>query len=133
MSPGLREVWTFSTSDSFIVLYSTPVYYFFKKNITAEYIMDGRHKLMEGIVTGIPRGMKKPMIDGIVSGLSYSKHDASVKESLHTVKPSATQFSPGVFGAGRTIEGKGDGKGSSSMKPSREEKMSMRKGMKGMY
>jgi len=99
----------------------------------AEYIMDGRHKLMEGIVSGIPRGMKKPMIDGIVSGLSYSKHDPSVKASLHTVKPSATQFSEGVFGAGRTIEGKGDGKGSSSMKPARGEKMSMRKGMKGMY
>ena len=76
--------------------------------------MDGRHKLMEGIVSGIPRGMKKPMIDGIVSGLSYSKHDPSVKATLHTVKPSATQFSQGVFGAGRTIEGKGDGKGSSS-------------------
>lgn len=95
--------------------------------------MDGRHKLMEGIVTGIPRGTKKPMIDGIVSGLSYSKHDPSVKESLHTVKPSATQFSPGVFGAGRTIEGKGDGSHSSSMKPSREKKTSVRKGTKDMY
>lgn len=73
---------------------------------------DHRHKLMEGITPGIPRGMKKPMIDGIVSGLSYSKHDKSIKESLHAVKPSATQFSAGVFGAGRTIEGKGDGKGS---------------------
>jgi hypothetical protein len=67
---------------------------------------------MAGIVPGIPKGMKKPMIDGIVSGLCNSKHDASVKESLHMVKPSATQFSPGVFGAGRTIEGKGDAKGS---------------------
>ena len=95
--------------------------------------MEGQHKLMEGIVTGIPRGMRKPMIDGIVCGLQGSKHDASVKASLQTVSPSATQFSPGVFGAGRTIEGKGDGKGSSSMKPSREEKTSMRKGSKGMY
>lgn len=75
--------------------------------------MDSRHALMAGIVPGIPKGMKKPMIDGIVSGITNSKHDASVKESLNTVKPSATQFSPGVFGAGRTIEGKGDAKGSS--------------------
>ena len=41
--------------------------------------MEGQHKLMEGIVTGIPRGMRKPMIDGIVCGLQGSKHDASVK------------------------------------------------------
>ena len=75
--------------------------------------MDSRHALMAGIVPGIPKGMKKPMIDGIVSGLCNSKHDASVKASLNTVRPSATQYSEGVFGAGATIEGKGDGKGSS--------------------
>jgi len=73
---------------------------------------------MEGIVPGIPRGMKKPMIDGIVSGIHYGKKDGSVKETLHTVKPSATQFSMGVFGAGRTIEGKGDGKGSGTKRKS---------------
>ena len=62
------------------------------------------------------------MIDGIVSGLSGSKYDASVKATLHTVKPSATQFSPGVFGAGRTIEGKGDAKGSSMSAEPKERK-----------
>lgn len=91
-----------------------------------------RHRLMEGIVPGIPRGMKKPMIDGIVTGVSYGKQDGTVMEQLRTVKPSATQFSAGVFGAGRTIEGKGDGK-AGGMKASRTEKMSMRKDMGGNY
>jgi hypothetical protein len=87
---------------------------------------------MAGIVPGIPKGMKKPMIDGIVSGLSNSKHDASVKATLHTVKPSATQFSAGVFGAGRTSEGKGDAKGSSMSameKPARKGRSSKKEAM----
>jgi hypothetical protein len=57
--------------------------------------------------------MMMPSIDGIVTGIPYPKKmNPNVKSVLEMTKPSATQFSPGVFGAGRTIQGKGDGKGS---------------------
>ena len=77
--------------------------------------MDKRHALMEGITTGIPRGHTKPQIDGIYQGIPETEtKNNSVKSSINSVKPSATQFSVGVFGAGRSIEGKGNGSASSA-------------------
>ena len=68
--------------------------------------MDGRHNTMAGIVTGIPKGHRKPIIDGIYPGIMPKNSEKSVKASLHTVKPSATTFTPGIFGGGSFIEGK---------------------------
>lgn len=67
---------------------------------------DSRHSLMAGIVSGIPKGHRKPMIDGIYPGIMPKNSEKPVKASLHNVKPSATTFAPGVFGGGSFIEGK---------------------------
>ena len=65
---------------------------------------------MDGIVAGIPKKVHRPIADGIISGC---KKDLNPKlmPDLHSVKPSATQSSEGVFGAGRTPQGVGNGKG----------------------
>ena len=68
--------------------------------------MDGRHSLMTGIVSGIPKGQRKPEIDGIYQGVMPKKADKPVTATLKSVKPSATTFTPGVFGGGSFIEGK---------------------------
>jgi len=74
--------------------------------------MESRHTLMAGIVSGIPRHHRMPIIDGIYQGdMGDSKYNSGVKAGLNKVVPSATRFSEGVFGAGRTPEGKGDGSG----------------------
>ena len=87
--------------------------------------MEGRHALMAGIYPGCPRGMMKPSIDGIVGGIPYPKKVSSnVKTVLESVRPSATQFAQGVFGAGRTSQGKGDGKGSMRMAHDSDSSMS---------
>ena len=73
----------------------------------------------------------KPAIDGIVSGIPYPKKmNPNVKSVLEMTKPSATQFSPGVFGAGRTIQGKGDAKGSMSMAHDSDSSMASSEGTK---
>ena len=64
---------------------------------------------MDGIYTGIPRKMHRPTADGIVCGL-HKDLKPNLKPDMHSVKPSATQFSAGVFGAGATPQGEGDGK-----------------------
>ena len=88
--------------------------------------MESRHALMPGIYAGCARGMMMPSIDGIVTGIPYPKKmNPNVKSVLEMTKPSATQFSPGVFGAGRTIQGKGDGKGSMSMAMAHDSDSSM--------
>ena len=93
--------------------------------------MESRHALMEGIYPGCARGMMKPSIDGIVSGIPYPKKVSSnVKSVLEITKPSATQFSAGVFGAGRTIQGKGDAKGSMSMAHDSDSSMASSEGTK---
>jgi hypothetical protein len=67
--------------------------------------------VLEGIYTGIPRRQHKPIADGIVGGCKKDMNPKLVPE-LHKVAPSATQFSAGVYGAGATPQGDGDGKGS---------------------
>jgi hypothetical protein len=69
--------------------------------------------------------MMKPSIDGIVGGIPYAKRlSSNVKSSMESVRPSATQFSQGVFGAGATIQGKGDAKGSMRMAHDSDSSMS---------
>jgi hypothetical protein len=52
------------------------------------------------------------MIDGIYQGdMSPYKKNSGVIAGLNKTVPSATRFSEGVFGAGRTPEGMGDGSG----------------------
>ena len=65
--------------------------------------------VMDGIYTGIPRKMHRATADGIVSGLAKDLKPA-LKPEMCNVKPSATQFSAGVFGAGATPQGEGDGR-----------------------
>ena len=68
-----------------------------------------RRGCMEGIVRGLEHKKHRPVVDGIVTGVPRKAH---LKDSpdLHKVAPSATQSSEGVFGAGRTPEGDGNGK-----------------------
>jgi hypothetical protein len=71
--------------------------------------------VMEGIYTGIPRKMHRPVADGIVSGL-HKDMKPELKPEMTKCKPSATQFSIGVFGAGATPQGDGDGRSGGKMK-----------------
>ena len=71
--------------------------------------MERSHKLMDGIVMGIPKRSHKPIVDGIISGLPRKAH-LKVGPDMLSVTPSATQNSVGVFGSGRTPQGEGDGK-----------------------
>ena len=71
--------------------------------------------VLEGIYTGIPRKMNRPVADGIVCGISKDMKP-SVKANDVKVSPSATQFSVGVFGAGATPQGDGDGRTGGKMK-----------------
>jgi hypothetical protein len=70
---------------------------------------------MDGIVSGIPKKMHKPIADGIVTGVKKDMAP-SIRPFTVGVKPAATQASVGVFGAGRTPEGDGDGKPGKGMK-----------------
>jgi len=72
--------------------------------------MERSSKLLDGVVTGIPKRSHKPVVDGIITGVPRPAHLA-LKPELHKVVPSATQNSVGTFGAGRTPQGQGDGKG----------------------
>ena len=71
-------------------------------------------ELMEGIIKGIPKKSHKPVADGIVLGLA-KKDNLSLSPDLHKTTPSATKMSIGVFGAGATPQGEGDGAGSGKM------------------
>lgn len=53
-----------------------------------------RHSVMDGIVKGVPRGMRTPMPDGVITGLAP-------KMSGHVtgVAPSATKLPTQEFGA----------------------------------
>ena len=79
--------------------------------------LERRGKLMDGIVGGIPKKQHRAIADGIVSGCKKDMHPKLLPE-LHKVQPSATQSSEGVFGAGRTPQGMGDGRGSAPKKES---------------
>lgn len=58
-------------------------------------------KVMEGVVTGVARGVKKAIVDGIVSGVP--KHEAkAVKADVEKVAPSLTKVPKSAFGAGLT-------------------------------
>jgi hypothetical protein len=74
--------------------------------------MEGKNKTMEGIVGGVPKASKKPVVDGIVTGIAKRSH-VSCQVPTESVKPSATQVSAGVFGAGASPQGQGDGKSGS--------------------
>jgi hypothetical protein len=65
--------------------------------------------MIEGIVRGLEHRKHKPVIDGIVGGVPRK---TKLKDSPDLVKvaPSATESSEGVFGAGRTPQGDGNGK-----------------------
>ena len=71
--------------------------------------MERSHKLMDGIVMGIPKRSHKPIADGIVGGVPRKPHLKATPD-LMKVTPSATQNAEGVFGAGRTPQGDGNGK-----------------------
>ena len=70
---------------------------------------------MDGIFGGLPKKMHKPIADGIVCGIKKDLAP-SIRPEVMKVHPSATQASVGVFGAGRTPEGDGDGKPGKGMK-----------------
>ena len=71
--------------------------------------------VMEGIYSGLPRKMHRPIADGIVGGLKKDLNP-SIRANETKVNPSATQFSAGVFGGGPTPQGDGDGKSGGKMK-----------------
>ncbi len=78
---------------------------------------------MDGIVTGLAKNMKKPIADGIVSGIQKKKMSKVIPDVMKCT-PSATKFGQGVFGAGATPQGQGDGTtGSGAVAMKKEPKM----------
>lgn len=53
-----------------------------------------RHSVMDGIVKGVPRGMRTPMPDGIITGLAPKMNGHIVG-----VAPSATRLPTQEFGS----------------------------------
>lgn len=68
--------------------------------------------MIDGIVRGLEHRKHKPVVDGIITGIPRKSKLKDTPE-LIKVAPSATQNSEGVFGAGRTAQGDGNGKSSS--------------------
>lgn len=81
---------------------------------------------MDGIYSGLPRKMHRPVADGIVCGLRKDMKP-SVRANDVKVKPSATQFSAGVYGAGATPQGEGDGSKGGKMMLSHNAEGALRK------
>ena len=71
--------------------------------------------VLDGIYTGLPKKMHRPIADGITTGLKKDMKQSLAPQTCK-VAPSATQVSVGVFGAGATPQGEGDGRGGSKMK-----------------
>lgn len=67
---------------------------------------------MEGIVHGIPKKSQKPIVDGIVTGISRNQHP-KLDPSLSKCDPGATKKAADTFGAGLTPQGVGNLKGKS--------------------
>ena len=65
--------------------------------------------MIEGIIRGLEHRKHKPVVDGIVSGVPR-KTKLKDTPDLTKVVPSATESAEGVFGAGRTPQGDGNGK-----------------------
>lgn len=61
-------------------------------------------KLMPGIVTGTPRKVCKPVVDGIYTGVK-KEGDTKVGSDIKGVKASATKNSVGQFGGFSAPEG----------------------------
>jgi hypothetical protein len=68
--------------------------------------------VLDGITSGLPKKMYRPVASGISVGLE-KKGTPSLKPNECKVLPSATQFTAGVFGGGPTPQGLGDGKATS--------------------
>ena len=71
--------------------------------------MERRGHLMDGILKGLEHKKHRPVVDGIVSGVPRKAHLKDTPD-LASCRPSATQYSAGVFGAGAKPEGDGDAK-----------------------
>jgi hypothetical protein len=70
-------------------------------------IPGGKSPLMAGIVSGHPRKVVKPVIDGIYTGVP--KGNSTGIGETHKITASATQKSVGQFGGLSAPEGKGNG------------------------
>jgi hypothetical protein len=60
--------------------------------------------LMDGIVSGLPNRSKKPIIDGIVTGIACNTRP-DLKAPTTKVEPGATHKSADTFGSGLTPQG----------------------------
>lgn len=60
--------------------------------------------LMEGIVTGLPKRSKKPVVDGIITGIARDPRP-DLKAPTTTVEAGATRKSADTFGSGLTPQG----------------------------
>lgn len=63
--------------------------------------------LMDGIVSGIPKRSKKPVVDGIVTGIARDPRP-DLKAPLTKCDPGATHKSADTFGSGLTPQGVGN-------------------------
>lgn len=66
--------------------------------------------LMDGIVSGVPKRSKKPVVDGIVCGIARDPRP-DLKAPTTPVDPGATRKSADTFGSGLTPQGVGNLKG----------------------
>ena len=62
-----------------------------------------KHKaLMEGVVPGISKGVKKPVVDGIIAGVPVREAKKGVASIVEKVGGSHTRVPRSAFGAGLT-------------------------------
>jgi hypothetical protein len=66
-----------------------------------------RMVLMEGVVSGLPKRTKKPIVDGIVTGIACAPHP-DLKAPTTSVTPGATRKGADTFGSGLTPQGVGN-------------------------
>jgi hypothetical protein len=71
--------------------------------------------LMDGIVSGVPKRSKNPVVDGIVCGIPKTAHP-DLKAPTTSVDPGATRKSADTFGSGLTPQGLGNLAGGGKMK-----------------
>lgn len=71
--------------------------------------------VMDGIVSGIPKRSKKPIVDGIVTGVARDPRP-DLKAPTTKVEPGATHKSADTFGSGLTPQGEGNLKGGKGKK-----------------
>ena len=81
------------------------------------------HHVLEGIVQGVPKHSKRPVVDGILTGVPRVAHP-SIKTPTTDVQAFATRTPSAAFGSGVFQHSAGPSAGVAEAKPKRGRKKS---------